>query len=100
MIWDVFRQIYLREALILTLLINKMLINNNDNNTNNYWEYNRNNFEIFDVGGDVVSVTNRRTLNVSNTSGHAYKVRKQHCSRDFRKHFFTLRIAEAWNKLL
>ena len=38
-------------------------------------------------------------FHVSNTRGHAYKVRKQHCSRDFRKHFFTLRIAEAWNKL-
>ena len=38
-------------------------------------------------------------LHVSNTRGHAYKVRKQHCSRDFRKHFFTLRIAETWNKL-
>ena len=35
----------------------------------------------------------------SNTRGHAYKVRKQHSSHDFRKHFFSLRVAEAWNKL-
>ena len=38
-------------------------------------------------------------LHVSNTCGHAYKVRKQHSSHDIRKHFFTLRVAEAWNKL-
>ncbi|XP_036356614.1 uncharacterized protein LOC118762190 [Octopus sinensis] len=38
-------------------------------------------------------------LHVSNACGHAYKVRKQHNSHDFRKHSFTLRVAETWNKL-
>ena len=38
-------------------------------------------------------------LHLSNTHGYAYKVRKQHSSHDFWKHFFTLRVAEAWNKL-
>ncbi|CAI9742693.1 Hypothetical predicted protein [Octopus vulgaris] len=57
---------------------------------------------------DTHKIINHRTnnnsehlfkLHPSNTRGHVYKVRKQHSSHDFRKHFFTLRVAEAWNKL-
>ena len=38
-------------------------------------------------------------FHLSNTRGHAHKVRKQHRYHDFWKHFFTLRVTEAWNKL-
>ena len=31
--------------------------------------------------------------------GHNYKLKKRHCQSATRKHFFTFRIVDAWNKL-
>ena len=35
----------------------------------------------------------------SNTRGHSYKVQCHYSKLDIRKHFFTNRVAEEWNKL-
>ncbi|CAI9742694.1 Hypothetical predicted protein [Octopus vulgaris] len=83
---------------------------NNNNNKNN--RINKTNAaslqpttaDLADIHKIINHLTNNNSehlfkLHLSNTYGHIYKVRKQHSSHDFRKHFFTLRVAEAWNKL-
>ncbi len=35
----------------------------------------------------------------SRTRGHMFKIAKEHCNKDVRKKFFSLRINNLWNKL-
>ena len=37
--------------------------------------------------------------NIYNTRGHNYKLSKQRCNKNTRKHFFSLRITNHWNNL-
>ena len=48
---------------------------------------------------DSETTTDVFTLHYKSTSGQKFKINKQRCKLDMRKHFFTNRIVDTWNSL-